>query len=459
MALTFFDVETPNRMNDRICSIGVIRTDDDLNIEYKQGFLINPEVGFDCHNTKVHGLTAQDVSNAPTFDDVWGKELRHIFQGSVAIAHNAPFDLNVLDKTLFSYGEVLVPTEYLCTLHAAQYSNIPTADYRLPSLCSFFGFDLQAHHNAMADTEACMHVFRELRRQRFVDLFCTSVFEHRDYAAPRTSTMDCNTVSSMTDLYGLTVGIGIDRMILPEELQAYIDWMARNESYRSQPYFSEAFTLIEEVLEDRRITPEEYETVLNFARPFLSATINCKTTSAIQELLGIIRGIEADKRIRPTEAYGLRSWMAAHEELSSDKTYVKVFDTLNAVLEDGTITTSEEQELLCLFDSIINPVTAKESMGIGFEGKRFCLTGDFETGSKKDIEAFIVERGGAVAKDVSRKVDYVVMGDKGSESYAFGNYGTKVKKAMELQDQGYPIQVIQEAALNDAFNTTSGEVT
>lgn len=40
-ALTFLDVETPNRSNSKICSIGVVRTDANGNTEYERHFYVN----------------------------------------------------------------------------------------------------------------------------------------------------------------------------------------------------------------------------------------------------------------------------------------------------------------------------------------------------------------------------------------------------------------------------------
>ena len=48
---------------------------------------------------------------------------------------------------------------------------------------------------------------------------------------------------------------------------------------------------------------------------------------------------------------------------------------------------------------------------------------------------------------VSGKTSYVVVGSLGSDAYAYGTYGTKVKKAMELQEQGKPVRIITEDQL------------
>lgn len=104
-----------------------------------------------------------------------------------------------------------------------------------------------------------------------------------------------------------------------------------------------------------------------------------------------------------------------------------------------------------MFSRIIDPVavanTEVEADEVVFEGKRFVLSGNFTHGSKSDIECMIVDHGGEVTSSVSGKVSYVVVGGEGSEAYACGSYGSKVKKAMALQDQGKSIRIIEESQL------------
>ena len=106
----------------------------------------------------------------------------------------------------------------------------------------------------------------------------------------------------------------------------------------------------------------------------------------------------------------------------------------------------EEKRLLALFRRITNPV-ASICDAIVYKGRRFVLTGNFAYGDRGEVEAVIRERGGEIAASVSGKVSYVVVGAEGSERYANGEYGSKVKKAMELQDKGKPIQIIAERDL------------
>ena len=101
MAYIAFDVETPNRMNNKICSIGITTIDED-GISLSKNYLVNPECEFDKVNISITGIQPEMVNSAATFPQIW-KELAPLFGERIVVAHNALFDLNVLHKTLESY--------------------------------------------------------------------------------------------------------------------------------------------------------------------------------------------------------------------------------------------------------------------------------------------------------------------------------------------------------------------
>ncbi|MBE0450103.1 MAG: hypothetical protein IBX70_04565 [Clostridia bacterium] len=156
---TFFDLETPNRFNDRICAFGLIHMVDD-EIVFEQEFLVNPEVYFDTFNVQLHGVSRYMVRNKPTFDRIW-PEIEKYFIDSVVVAHNASFDLGVLSKVMHHYGLEMPEIKYSCTVTMAR-KRIRSPKYSLDVVSSFFGVDLLRHHNAMADTKACQGIFLKM---------------------------------------------------------------------------------------------------------------------------------------------------------------------------------------------------------------------------------------------------------------------------------------------------------
>jgi len=105
----------------------------------------------------------------------------------------------------------------------------------------------------------------------------------------------------------------------------------------------------------------------------------------------------------------------------------------------------EKEEMLELFNRITDPVGHTECSCFDIRGKVFCLTGEFKAGGRGAIEAHLVSLGGIASKNVTKKTDYVIVGEFGSDAWSSGNYGTKVKKAMELQEKGCSIEIVKES--------------
>lgn len=96
-------------------------------------------------------------------------------------------------------------------------------------------------------------------------------------------------------------------------------------------------------------------------------------------------------------------------------------------------------------------IIKKSSLGISVNDdftpiseKQICLSGDFACGSKEEITAKLETIGATVKKAVSGKTDYLIVGKNGSDNWSCGNYGSKVKKALELQAKGKDIKIIKE---------------
>ncbi|MCD8368586.1 MAG: hypothetical protein LUC48_11330 [Clostridiales bacterium] len=82
---------------------------------------------------------------------------------------------------------------------------------------------------------------------------------------------------------------------------------------------------------------------------------------------------------------------------------------------------------------------------IDLDGKRVCLSGEFVTGKKADVAAALERKGAVICSSVNKKLDYLIVGELGSDAWSGGSAGgTKIKRALELQDQGVPVKIVQE---------------
>ena len=125
--------------------------------------------------------------------------------------------------------------------------------------------------------------------------------------------------------------------------------------------------------------------------------------------------------------------------------YDRIYTAVEDILKDGIITEQERKYLFSLSNSILDPVKDDNfEYELDIEGAEICLTGDFECMSKAELTTLFEEKGATVKKNVVRTLDYLIVGDRGSENWSFGNYGTKIKKAMEFNERGSNISILKE---------------
>ena len=365
-----FDVETPNRLNDRICSLGVSVLYDDGSIQTKE-YLVNPECNFDSFNISLTGITPSAVENAPLFSSVW-VEIEPLFMNYTLVAHNAMFDLCVLQKTLSAYNLVTPELRYICTLKIAR-SVLPQMDnHKLSTLSSYFGISLK-HHTARSDSEACARV-----------------------------------------------------------LKAFIDAGVNVENFAS-------------VFRDNSHDHEK------------SGSSNHRTLSnstlALNELNTLLKAISCDGILAKEELDFLVTWMKQNTSLKGNYPYDRIYNKLEEVLNDGIITSQEHDELLHLFSTADNPVeeSASSCNCLSLFGKNICLSGEFDFGCKDEVAAILLEKGAFVQPTITKKTNVLLVGGKGSSAWSSGNYGSKIKKALELQAKGNEILIVREADLFDSI--------
>ncbi|HRY09595.1 MAG TPA: exonuclease domain-containing protein [Candidatus Nanopelagicales bacterium] len=152
---TVVDVETTGlspEHHDRIVEIGVVYVSHDGEIQDHWSTLVNPQR--DVGPTRIHGITARDVADAPTFAEIAPYVLRSL-SGRIIVAHNARFDLRFLASELVRAGVPLARLP-LAGLFPMEWSAayLAASSRRLVDCCRACGVDLQEAHSAGADALA-----------------------------------------------------------------------------------------------------------------------------------------------------------------------------------------------------------------------------------------------------------------------------------------------------------------
>lgn len=156
------DVETTGFRafsGDRLVEIAIIQVDPDGEAVDEYATLVNPRR--DIGKTSVHGITSRDVESAPTFDEVAG-DIALRLRGRVWIAHNARFEGDFLMAEYDRLGYSIPESPAVCTLRLARSSVAGALSYKLSSICADLGLQHDFAHSALGDARATAQLFKLL---------------------------------------------------------------------------------------------------------------------------------------------------------------------------------------------------------------------------------------------------------------------------------------------------------
>ncbi|WP_235840587.1 exonuclease domain-containing protein [Corynebacterium liangguodongii] len=160
-----FDVETANPSWGSICQMGLVKIIDGREVE-RASWLCTPPPGldeFDPNNVAIHGITADDVADAPPV----GERIAQFkeFVGDLPIvAHNAQFDATALREASLATGTKVPTVLFACSLAQSRAAKLKVKNHRLNTLAEHFGVPLEHHHDAAEDAAACAGIMVGLTR-------------------------------------------------------------------------------------------------------------------------------------------------------------------------------------------------------------------------------------------------------------------------------------------------------
>lgn len=156
------DFETANARRSSVCSVGVVIVREG-EVTDKFYSLIRPVPDYYLFpNTQIHGLTADDTAASPLFPEVWAQVAPKI-AGLPLVAHNSPFDESCLRAVFEAYAMPYPDYRFFCTCRASRVRlGRILPNHQLQTVAAHCGFDLTAHHHALADAEACAAIALQL---------------------------------------------------------------------------------------------------------------------------------------------------------------------------------------------------------------------------------------------------------------------------------------------------------
>jgi len=154
MNFVTIDFETAKYSRESACSVGLVKYLDGKPAETYYSLIRPPKLYIRPDFTEIHGLTVDDVKDAPTFIELWDSAIKPFIGNFPLVAHNAPFDMSVLWAVLEWYGLEIPGLSYFCTRSLAHRTWPGLESYALTSLAENFKIHYNAH-NALDDAMTC----------------------------------------------------------------------------------------------------------------------------------------------------------------------------------------------------------------------------------------------------------------------------------------------------------------
>lgn len=179
------DTETTglDRKSDRIVEIGCVEINDLMPTGKTYHQYCNPMKDNHREAYKVHGLSNVFLSSKPTFKRIHTTFLRFI-EGATLVAHNASFDIGMINEELARLGLEPLQNEVVDTLALAKEKH-PKRKHNLDALCKLYHIDIshRTEHGALIDAELLSKVYVELRGGRQFGM-SLEMIEADEYQAP-----------------------------------------------------------------------------------------------------------------------------------------------------------------------------------------------------------------------------------------------------------------------------------
>lgn len=194
------------------------------------------------------------------------------------------------------------------------------------------------------------------------------------------------------------------------------------------------------------------------AEPPTHFTLLQQRDRAADELVGICRGVLADGAISKHEAEFLRDWIERNAQFATSYPFDHLYRRLSSALIDGVLDDEEEADLLDTLVSLTGgeaalPGRASLSTSLPlcspappllFSDSSYVVTGTFAYGTRAEVVQALEERGAEVKTAVSSKVDFLVIGEVGSQAWKHSSYGRKIERAVVFRENGCGIHVVSE---------------
>ncbi|MCK9480161.1 MAG: BRCT domain-containing protein [Bacteroidia bacterium] len=269
---------------------------------------------------------------------------------------------------------------------------------------------------------------------------------------------------AISSLKGILLGINLDGNVNEKEINELHKWVVAHNDLIDRNPFNEFMNIIEQTISNKIPPKETIEDLYWLCQKYENDNYyyNAVTTD-LQTLQGLCHGILSDGIINEKEIFDLHNWLQENEHLNTYYPYDEIRSLILSIVSDHKVDEEEKLVLKAYFNQFvklhdketgeqIKSETSDVSISglctsepnVTFPGKTFCITGVLKRGNREELQKDIIKLGGIPTDSVTRKTDYLIVGDNGNPAWAFSCYGRKVEKALSMRKEGHTIMLIHE---------------
>lgn len=167
--IVILDTETTgaNQRSDQPVSIAAI--DGFGNVLMNQR--VKPTIPIHPRATKVHGMTAEDLVDEPSFAEI-AEDLARMIDDKALIIYNVKFDVAMLRNAgkIFNIHAMAIPTKYYCAMLDYAEFNGTAGRYgtpkwwKLTDACGYEGIEIRDAHDALGDCKMTLEIVKRMAR-------------------------------------------------------------------------------------------------------------------------------------------------------------------------------------------------------------------------------------------------------------------------------------------------------
>lgn len=260
-------------------------------------------------------------------------------------------------------------------------------------------------------------------------------------------------------LRGLLQGIVADKKITEQEL-LFLDTWLREQQRIDDGDVVDLLDMIRDILDDGVITTDELDELHELIKDVIDygEASSTELAASINELLGLISGIVSDGKVTNTEFQSLNVWLSENGQVVDHWPANEIAERIRHILADGVVDEDELADLQATLkqmcghdfgesgtaDGGVAEVFSMNVDSFDHADKVMLFTGKFVCGSREAVENAARGRGAKVSKNISKKLDVVVIGTLASRDWKYKSHGNKIAEAIRLQRDGVPIIILSE---------------